>query len=64
MQIQGRGREGVWVESRRPQEGRPGGGDWEDGVVSGDIGEHSSLSVMQLIAMLAKDMPERSRKIQ
>lgn len=26
--------------------------------------EESSLSVMQLIAMLAKDMPERSRKMQ
>lgn len=26
--------------------------------------EQSSLSVMQLIAMLAKDMPERSRKMQ
>lgn len=56
--------EGFWVESRGPQEGRPRGGDWEDGVGSGDIGEKSSLSVMQLIAMLAKDMPERSRKIQ
>lgn len=37
---------------------------WRDWLVRGDIGEESSLSVMQLIAMLAKDMPERSRKMQ
>lgn len=56
------GMDGGWGE--RAQEGTPSGGGWQDWVVRGDIGEQSSLSVMQLIAMLAKDMPERSRKMQ
>lgn len=55
-----------WKRRPKGDVGLRGGGAQKVRTLGGERGhgEQSSLSVMQLIAMLAKDMPERSRKTQ